>query len=206
MENLPCSHNARNDRTHDENAAGSTRREFVISSALAAGGLLLHGVFSEPVADAQTPARHVALNAWLKIAPDNTVTIISSQAEMGQGIQTTLPAVLADELGADWTRVRLENAPADAAYRNPRLNWQFTGNSESTTAFFDLMREMGARGRHMLVAAAASRWNVDPASCRTESSRVVHRPTRRSLTFGDLAAEAAAIPAVSTPTLKRQSE
>ena len=125
---------------------------------------------------------------------------------MGQGIQTTLPAVLADELGADWSRVRLENAPADPAYRNPRINWQFTGNSESTTAFFDLMREMGAAGRQMLIGAAARQWSVDPGTCHAERSRVIHTTSRRSLTFGELAEAATAMPHPEAPSLKPPSD
>jgi hypothetical protein len=165
-----------------------TRRHFVITTALASGGLLLHG--AEDVgaaAQASIPNQPVALNAWVRIAPDNRITIISSQAEMGQGIQTTLPAVLADELGADWQHVTLENAVADPVYRNPRVNWQFTGNSESTTAFFDLMRDMGAKAREMLIATAARRWNVKPSECHTALSYVVHQPSRRRIAFGRIA-------------------
>ena len=184
-----------------------SRREFMLTSTLAAGGLLIHGRFAESLSGSQVASTQSdpMLNAWLKIARDNTVTIISSQAEMGQGIQTTLPAVLADELGADWSRVRLENAPADPAYRNPRINWQFTGNSESTTAFFDLMREMGAAGRQMLIGAAARQWSVDPGTCHAERSRVIHTPTRRSLTFGELAEAATAMPHPEEPSLKPPS-
>jgi isoquinoline 1-oxidoreductase beta subunit len=188
-----------------QDAITSTRREFLISSSLAAGSLLIHGAWLNPVEAAST-ADETVLNAWLRIGRDNIVTIISSQAEMGQGIQTTLPAVLADELGADWSRVRLENAPADPAYRNPRINWQFTGNSESTTAFFDLMREMGASGREMLIGAAAARWKVDPATCVAERNMVIHRPTRRRSTFGALAAEAAKQARASKPRLKNPAE
>jgi isoquinoline 1-oxidoreductase beta subunit len=185
-----------------------SRREFLVSGSLVAGGLLIHGSLATSVAGSQAaPVQdEPMLNAWLKIARDGAITIMSSQAEMGQGIQTTLPAVLADELGADWSRVRLENAPADPAYRNPRIDWQFTGNSESTTAFFDLMREMGAAARHMLIAAAASQWHVDPASCRAERSTVTHRPTGRRLTYGELAQAAATVPRPEKPALKRPSD
>jgi isoquinoline 1-oxidoreductase subunit beta len=184
------------------------RRDFLISSSLAAGGLLLHGsVPMGSLTDLEAaPGGDATLNAWLRIARDNTITIVSSQAEMGQGIQTTLPAVLADELGADWRHVRLENAPADPAYRNPRLNWQFTGNSESTTAFFDLMREMGASARQMLIAAAAAGWKVDPRSCRAERSTVIHRSTGRRATFGMLAAAAATLERPARPALKSAAE
>jgi len=187
---------------------GHSRREFVVTATLAAGGLLIQGGLAGPRLGAQPGPlpRDAALNAWVKISRDNTITIVSSQAEMGQGIQTTLPAVLADELGAEWSRVRLENAPADPAYRNPRINWQFTGNSESTTAFFDLMREMGAEGRQMLIEAAARHWNVEPRSCRAERSQVIHTPTRRSLTYGELVDTAAAMPRPEKPALKRPAD
>ncbi|HMF99439.1 MAG TPA: molybdopterin cofactor-binding domain-containing protein, partial [Vicinamibacterales bacterium] len=185
-----------------------SRRDFLISSSLAAGGLLIHGRFAlaESSPSVAVSTSEYALNAWVRIARDNTITIISSQAEMGQGIQTTLPAVLADELGADWRRVRLENAPADPAYRNPRINWQFTGNSESTTAFFDLMRRMGASARERLKAAAAARWNVDPASCHTEAATVVHAATGCKATFGALAQSAATIREPENPRLKNPEQ
>src|SRR5262249_60033972 len=115
------------------------RRFFLEATAAAGGGLLLGCIFKPAelveTRSAGPVAKYIALNAWLRISSDDRVTIICSQAEMGQGIMTTLPAVLAEELGADLTRVQLENSPADPAYRNPRINWQFTGNSESTTAF-----------------------------------------------------------------------
>src|SRR5262249_7554116 len=121
------------DHPRDGRLLRHSRRQFMLTSSLAAGGLLIHGAFAESMTGTQVAPTQSEpmLNAWLRIARDNTVTIISSQAEMGQGIQTTLAAVLADELAADWSLVRLENAPADPAYRNPRINWQFTGNSES---------------------------------------------------------------------------
>ena len=180
-----------------------SRRDFLISSSLAAGGLLIHGRFAlaESSPSVAVSTSEYALNAWVRIARDNTITIISSQAEMGQGIQTILPAVLAVELGADWRRVRLGNAPAHPAYRNPRINWQFTGNSESTTAFFDLMRRMGASARERLKAAAAARWNVDPASCHTEAATVVHAATGCKATFGALAQSAATIREPENPRL-----
>jgi isoquinoline 1-oxidoreductase beta subunit len=150
-------------------------------------------------------AKVIPLNAWLKIGTDDSVTVMVSQAEMGQGIRTTLPAVLAEELGADWSRVRLEDAPTDPAYRNPRLNWQFTGNSESTPSFFELMRQMGATAREMLISAAAHKWKVDPATCRTEIGKVVYGNSRRSARFGDLV-EAAAKVTPAKPLLKSEKD
>jgi len=163
------------------------RRAFLQTSAAGLAGLVLSGQFKLIAQNRNDP---VALNAWVRIGTDDTVTLIASQAEMGQGAGTTLPAVLAEELGADWKRVRLVQAPVDTAYRNPRINWQFTGNSESTTGFFDLLRQMGASARAMLVAAAAERWNVAPEECITESGVVLHLPSGRRLRFGELAVPA----------------
>src|SRR5215467_6641867 len=121
------------------------RRKFLVTAALTGGALLLKGTVHPAKAFASTAndaAKAIPLNAWVRIGTDDSVTIIVSQAEMGQGIRTTLPAVIAEELGADWSRVRLEDSPTDPAYRNPRINWQFTGNSESTPSFFELMRQM----------------------------------------------------------------
>ena len=185
------------------------RREFLVTAGLAGGGLLLkcslhpmEVLASESVEAAKT----IPLNAWLKIATDDSVTIIVSQAEMGQGIRTTLPAVLAEELGADWSRVRLEDSPTDPAYRNPRINWQFTGNSESTPSFFELMRQMGASAREMLIGAAAQRWNVDSATCHTEAGKVIHKNSRRIARFGDLVEAAAKITPPSKPAFKNEKD
>src|SRR5215468_5110375 len=187
---------------------GLTRRDFLASSAIAGGGLILCGVFHPSIAEAATKddGKPIVLNAWVRIGLDDTVTLIVSQAEMGQGIQTTMAAVIAEELGADWKRVKLEYSPADPAYRNPARNWQFTGNSESTTAFFDFLRTMGASAREMLIAAAAERWRVDPATCDSQNGRVIHRPTRRSLKFGQLVEAASKKQPPAHPRLKPQSE
>jgi isoquinoline 1-oxidoreductase subunit beta len=188
---------------------GTARREFLITAALASGGLLLRGalhasgVLASAAAEA---AKIIPLNAWVKIGTDDSVTVVASQAEMGQGIRTTLPAVLAEELGADWSRVRLEDSPTDPAYRNPRLNWQFTGNSESTPSFFELMRQMGASAREMLISAAAQKWKVDAATCHTEVGKVVHNQSRRTLRFGDLVEAAAKITPPAKPTLKSEKD
>src|SRR6516225_1374587 len=185
------------------------RRQFLITASVAAGGLLLKcAVPSTEVSAADAPegAKVVPLNAWLKVGTDDSVTIIVSQAEMGQGISTTLPAVIAEEMGADWSRVRLENSPADPAYRNPRINWQFTGNSESTTSFFDLMREMGASAREMLISAASDRLKAQVTEFRAEQSTVIHTASGRSLAFSELSAEAAKKTPPKNPKLKDQSE
>src|SRR6266446_5681457 len=185
------------------------RRRFLITAGLAGGSLLLKcAVHPAEVlaADGAEGAKVFPLNAWLKIGTDDSVTIVVSQAEMGQGIRTTLPAVLAEELGADWLRIRLEDSPTDPAYRNPRINWQFTGNSESTPSFFELMRRMGASAREMLIGAAAQRWKVDPATCRAEAGKVVHTKSRRSARFGELVEAAAKITPPASPALKNEKD
>jgi isoquinoline 1-oxidoreductase beta subunit len=184
------------------------RRQFLFTAALAGGCLVLKyaAPAQEVLASGEPAARVLALNPWLKIGTDNSVTIVVSQSEMGQGISTTLPAVLADELGADWSRVRFEDSPTDPAYRNPRLNWQFTGNSESTPSFFDVMRRMGASAREMLISAAAQKWNVNPATCRTEGGNVTHTKSRRSARFGDLVEAAAKLPPPVNPVLKNEKD
>jgi isoquinoline 1-oxidoreductase subunit beta len=185
--------------------SGVNRRQFLLTAALAGGALVLKcatPIESVFAADTGEAARVIGLNAWLKIGTDDSVTIVVSQSEMGQGISTTLPAVLADELGAEWSRVRFENSPTDPAYRNPRLNWQFTGNSESTTAFFELMRQMGASAREMLIGAAARKWKVDPASCHSENGKIVHPKSRRSAHFGGLVEAAAKLTPPAKPALK----
>jgi isoquinoline 1-oxidoreductase beta subunit len=191
------------------NGNGVSRR-FFLTTAVAAGGGLVIGSWLDserPGATAATPgAAEVPLNAWIRIGPDGVVTLISSQSEMGQGVMTTLPAVLAEELGADWDRVKIEFSPTAPPYRNPRINWQFTGNSESTTGFFELLRTMGASARDMLIAAAANRWGVNPDECFTENGKIVHKPTGRSFKFGDVAEDAARVTPPANPKPKPQSE
>jgi len=160
-------------------------------------------------AAAQSPA--AVLTAWVRITPDDHVTLFLSQAEIGQGISTTLPAILADELGADWSRIAVENAPVAqkdiSPYQNPRIHFMFTGNSESTASFSGLMRQTGAAAREMLIAAAVKRWrNVKAADCTTASGKVIHRPSGRSFTFGTLAADAATLPVPDKPALRPAAE
>jgi len=187
-----------------------TRRTF-LEGAGKTGAALIVGCFFDGTIGALNAAAVAAgqdqtLNAWVRVSSDDKVTIVVSQAEMGQGIMSTLPVVLAEELGADWDRVHLENSPAAEAYRNPRINWQFTGNSESTSSFFELMRQVGASAREMLISAAADRWHVASSSCFAEKGAVVHRPSGRKLSFGQLAAAASNKQPPKNPPLKPQSE
>src|SRR6476660_1509928 len=192
--------------------SGEVSRRFFLTASLAAGGGFLIGYSLSPVSNlapnSGSPLTFSAfpLNAWVRISSSDEVTLISSQSEMGQGVMTTLPAILAEELCADWNRVKIEISPVAPAYRNPRINWQFTGNSESTTGFFELMRTMGASAREMLTVAAAKRFGVKPEECYADNGRVIHRSSNRTLKFGEIAEDAARITPPENAKLKAQSE
>ena len=121
-------------------------------------------------------AASAVLNAWVRIAPDDTVTLVLSQSEMGQGVYTSLPMILAEELECDWDKVRIEMAPVGEAYQNPAFHMQGTGGSTSVRAFMQPLRQAGAAAREMLVQAAAERWGVPAAECHASGGRVVHGP------------------------------
>src|SRR5205807_7549688 len=115
---------------------------------------------------------------------------------------TALPMILADELDADWTKVRFEPAPVDPVYNHPVFHMQMTGGSTSTWSSFDQFRQAGAAARAMLITAAAQRWNVDAASCRTENGTVIHSASNRRLSYGQLAESAARLTPPQQVTLK----
>ena len=143
-----------------------------------------------------------APNAWLRIGTDDSVLVIVDRSEMGQGVTTSLPMLLAEELEADWTKIRFEFAPADKAYINQLFGIQGTGGSSSVRAAWKPLRQAGAQARTMLIAAAAQTWGVEPASCRAEAGAVIHVATHRRLTYGALAQRAAALPVPADVQLK----
>jgi isoquinoline 1-oxidoreductase subunit beta len=160
-----------------------SRRDFLKIGSLAGGGLLL-GVSFQCTSKAQTLM--FAPNVYLSISPDNTVTIIAHRSEMGQGIRTSLPMIVADEMGADWSQVKVVQAEGDEAkYGN-----QNTDGSFSVRMFYEPMRKAGATARHLLINAAAREWGVDAATCTAEKSMVSHAETGKSFTFGELASAA----------------
>jgi isoquinoline 1-oxidoreductase beta subunit len=174
-----------------------SRREFIRVTALAGGGLAL-GFYLDggTVASAQTPAtaldntaRAFTPNAFIRITPDGLVTIIAKNPEAGQGVKTSLPMIVAEELGADFSKVKIESGMLD-----PQLGPQFAGGSLSTPMNYDLLRRAGAVARTMLVQAAAQTWDVPVSECAVEKSCVIHRSTGRILTFGELATKAARLP------------
>ena len=174
-----------------------TRRQFVTVLAAAGGGLLLGCRV-----DHATPSTF-APNAFIRVASDGSVTLVMPQVEMGQGTYTSLSMLLAEELEIAPEQIRLEHAPADdRLYANRLLGEQMTGASSSVRAFYEPLRRAGATARTMLVAAAATSWNVDAASCRAHRGVVTHTPTGRTLSYGDLAAKAATLPVPDKVALK----
>ncbi len=149
--------------------------------------------------DAPAPARPAGadLNAWIRIDPDDTVTMLVPEAEMGQGIHTGVAMILAEELDADWATVRAEHAPADGA----KYGRQSTGGSTSTRGNWDALRAAGATARAMLIAAAAQQWSVPAAELTTEPGAVVHAASKRRARYGELAAAAAKLPPPAPDTI-----
>ena len=188
-------------------AGGVSRRGFLKAGTLATGGLVLGfvlpagGRFAR-AADAAKPTVY-APNAFLRVAPDNTVTVLVNRLEFGQGVHTALPMMIADELDADWSQVRSELAPAADVYKDPAFGIQMTGGSGTIAHSFTQYREVGARARAMLVAAAAQAWKVEPSQCRTAKG-VVYGPAGKKATYGALAEAAMALPVPEAVTLKDQ--
>ncbi len=172
----------------------------------AGAGLLIPLLPNLPAVGAAAASAPLALNAWVRVGADSRVTIILSQTELGQGISTTLPAILADELGADWAAVTIEHAPVAPEYRNPRFNFMFTGNSESIQTFSGPMRLAGAQAREMLTSAAAKRLGVEPAALKVAGGKIRHEASGKEVSFGDVAADAAKLPLPEKPTLRPDAE
>jgi isoquinoline 1-oxidoreductase subunit beta len=172
------------------------RREFLKAGAALGGGLLISLYVPEFVPAARaadSAAKPVALNAFVRIGSDESVTVISNHSEMGQGIYTSLPMLLNEELEADWARVRVESSPVDAVYNHTVFGLMMTGGSTTTNSEYDRFRKMGAMARIMLIAAAAQSWNVDSQTCRAEKGFVIHTATGRRASYGSLADAASRI-------------
>lgn len=190
----------------DSAIVAHSRRTFLRVSASAAGGLLLSLYLpAEPQDENQAPAAVYPQDAFLHIRPDGEILIQVNRLEFGQGVSTSLPMILADEMDADWSQVVAELAPAADAYKDPLYQLQMTGGSISVPHSFQQYRELGARARSMLVAAAAERWHVTPNQCRTTNS-VVYGPGNRSARYAELAGEAARGPVPDKVRLKNPSE
>lgn len=187
----------------DATPAPLARRSFL--KLAGAGGLAL-GAYPY-LASAQGTAATAGLkpsqqpSAFVKIAPNGEVTVTINRLEFGQGVQTGLAMILAEELDADWSRVRSQHGSADAAYQDPAFGIHLTGGSNSIKNSYVQYRELGARARAMLLAAAAARWNVDAATLRTQAGQVMG-PGGKKLGYGELAEAAMRLPVPQTVTLK----
>ncbi|XOV88066.1 MAG: molybdopterin cofactor-binding domain-containing protein [Pseudomonadota bacterium] len=175
-----------------------TRRDFIkASAASAAGGLMIAfhlPVLGKAVPHEPYPDAGAELNAWLTIAPDDTITLRVARSEMGQGVMTSLPMILAEELEADWRQVRVEYADVNRSIRqNAVYGRMLTGSSSAVKNSLPSLSLAGAEARERLIKAAAEQWNVAPDTCYADYGRVYHRPTRRSINFGAVAAAAAEV-------------
>jgi isoquinoline 1-oxidoreductase beta subunit len=186
---------------HSADRFAGSRRAFLKASAAAGGGLLLTFALpsrSEAAAMGEADGSGAVLNAYVRIAADNTITIMSKEPEIGQGVKTSLPMVVADELDADWNQVRIEQALADSTI----YGRQVAGGSMATPLEWDPMRKMGAAARQMLITAAARRWKVKAGECTTASGQVMHKASGRTASYGALASAAAKVPVPSLNSVK----
>lgn len=183
-----------------------TRRHFLKASVAATGGLLIGCDLQGSVGAEAVEADEFAPNAWVRIDPDGQVTAIVASSEMGQGVMTAIPMLLAEELEADWSTIRAEFAPADPAYTNPLIGQQLTGGSTAVRAYWQPVREAGAAARMMLIAAAAERWGVDEAACDAQNGEVIHPASGRRAGYGELAADASRQPVPEAVFLKEPDE
>src|SRR5712692_4576019 len=169
------------------------RREFLKKSA-AGGAALVVGFYlpSDALGDQaekQEKKTPNPFNAWVRITPDDQVTLILGKSEMGQGVMTSLPMILAEELSVDWRKVKVEQAPTD-----PKIYDHGTGGSGSISGSWLPLRRAGAAAREMLVTAAAQRWNVSRDTCKAQSGGVLHGARKQFLTYGELVEDAAKLP------------
>src|SRR6202167_4267394 len=171
--------------TTSTKASGLSRREFVAAGIAAGAGLVVgfylpHG--------GRGKHQTFSPNAYLRITPDNKITIVVARSEMGQGVRTALPMILAEELEADWKLIEIEQAGASTLYGD-----QTTGGSASVRTTWDPMRKAGAAAREMLISAAALTWGVPRSSCAAQEIGILHGASKRRLTYGELAARASTV-------------
>jgi CO/xanthine dehydrogenase Mo-binding subunit len=180
----------------------TSRRDFIIAGMSAGGALVLDIALPERVAAAEL-GQPFAPNAWLSIARDDAVTLTLAKSEMGQGVWTALPLLIAEELEVDWARVQVRQADA-----RPRNSYQDTGGSTSVADSWELLRRAGGAARVMLINAAATMWQVPASECVARNGRIVHKPSAREAPYGSLCERASALPVPdpATVALKQPGE
>ncbi|MGI1679195.1 MAG: molybdopterin-dependent oxidoreductase [Cellvibrionaceae bacterium] len=186
---------------------GISRRTLLKVTGIASGSFTLAACLPDAKGkevDLEGMANQFILNAFIHISPEGKIILFSHTPEMGQGVKTSIPMVLAEELGADWKDVEIVQAPVNQAVYGE----QRAGGSRSTQRTFNPMREMGAAAKRMFVEAAAKKWNVSASEIFTEKSKVIHKPSKKSLTFASLASDAArqSIPKKESLVFKKRSE
>jgi isoquinoline 1-oxidoreductase subunit beta len=180
-----------------------SRRSFITSVAAVGGGMTLGLRLPESASAAEAATNPAEVNAWVVVQPDDTVIIRVARSEMGQGITTALPMLVAEELECDWSKVRAEfPSPEENLRRKRAWGEMSTGGSRSVRTSHEYLRQAGAIAREMLIAAAAARWNVSAAECQAAKSIITHKPSGRTLRFGEVAAAAAKLPPPASPELK----
>src|SRR5271154_1741929 len=175
-----------------------SRRSFLTVGVAAGAGLVIgfylpHGSSSR--------SNGFAPNAYLKIGSDGKITVVVARSEMGQGVHTSLPMILAEELEADWKQIVIEQAGASTLFGD-----QSTGGSASVRTTWDPMRKAGAAAREMLITAAALQWGGPRSGCKAENSTVVHAASNRRLSYGELAARTSTLPVPTDPPLKQAKD
>ncbi|MHB8167478.1 MAG: molybdopterin cofactor-binding domain-containing protein, partial [Sulfuricella sp.] len=184
-----------------------SRREFLKTGATLGAGLTIGFYLPTGIAkmmEGENTGKPFVPNAFIRVAPDDTVTVIVKHLEMGQGVNTGLPTLVAEELDVPWEKIRVESAPADAKLYN-NLLWgpmQGTGGSTAMANSFEQLRRAGATARAMLIAAAADNWKVDAKTLSTRDGMVLHRASGRKASYGQLAEKAATMPQPAEVQLK----
>jgi isoquinoline 1-oxidoreductase subunit beta len=190
-------------------AQALSRRTFLKATAAAGGGLAI-GVYLPDVRGtftASAAAGTLEPNIWVRIGSDDSVRIMLTMLEMGQGVMTSMPMLVAEELDTDWNQIKTEWVPADPKYGNPNFGGQqLTAGSNSVRGMWKTLREAGATARAMLVTAAAQTWGVPENSCSTEKGEVIHKASGRRMKYGALVDKAAALPVPKTVALKNPKD
>ncbi|MBC8220469.1 MAG: xanthine dehydrogenase family protein molybdopterin-binding subunit [Proteobacteria bacterium] len=184
------------------------RRTFLKSSTLAGTGFAI-GIAFEPLKSfaaksetSVTATKGADLGLWIRISSDGTITLIAPSSEMGQGVNTALSMIIAEEMEADWQSIKTETTPANSDYKNPEQPLQITGASSSIKGFWEPLREVGAAAREMLKTSAAQIWEVPASQCNAHSGKIIHQKSGREFSFGELAEAAGKLDIPSDPPLK----